>query len=74
MYAYDSATVCMSGWPVWNLQVLHGVKQGSPFSLTDTLFGFYVDGSGKRLLDAAGIGATELSGVLGHYHCLPMTL
>lgn len=54
--------------------MLHGVKQGSPFSLTDTLFGFYVDGSGKRLLDAAGIGATELSGVLGHYHCLLMTL
>ena len=41
-----------------------GVKQGSPLRLSPTLFGQYVDGLEKHLVETAGVDAPTLMGVM----------
>ena len=62
MYAHDSAAVRTSEGLSEIFRCLMGVKQGCP--LSPTLFGLYVDGLEKRLLETVGIDAPALLGVL----------
>ncbi len=62
MYAHDSAAVRTSAGISEIFRCLMGVKQGCP--LNPTLFGLYVDGLEKHLLETAGIDAPELGGIL----------
>ena len=62
MYAHDSAAVRTSEGLSEIFRCLMGVKQGCP--LSPTLFGLYVDGLEKHLLETAGIDAPELCGIL----------
>jgi len=62
MYAHDSAAVRTSEGLSEIFRCLMGVKQGCP--LSPTLFGLYVDGLEKHLLETAGIDAPELGGIL----------
>ena len=62
MYAQDSAAVKTSAGLSEIFRCLLGVKQGCP--LSPTLFGLYVDGLEKHLLQTSGIDAPELIGEL----------
>ena len=62
LYAHDSAAVRSSQGLSAIFRCLMGVKQGCP--LSPTLFGLYVDGLEKHLLENADIDAPTLSGVL----------
>ena len=58
LYAHDSAAVRSSQGLSAIFRCLMGVKQGCP--LSPTLFGLFVDGLEKRLLNTPGIDAPEL--------------
>ncbi len=62
MYAHDSAAVCTSEGLSEIFRCLMGVKSGCP--LSPMLFGLYVDGLAKHLLESAGIDAPGLVGKL----------
>ena len=62
LYAHDSAAVRSSQGISAIFRCLMGVKQGCP--LSPTLFGLYVDGLEKHLLDTADIDAPTLMGVV----------
>ncbi len=62
LYAHDSAAVRSSQGISAIFRCLMGVKQGCP--LSPTLFGLYVDGLEKHLLDTADIDAPTLMGVM----------
>ena len=62
MYAQDSAAVKTSAGLSEIFRCLLGVKQGCP--LSPTLFGLYIDGLEKHVLQTAGIDAPELIGKL----------
>ena len=62
LYAHDSAAVRSSQGISAIFSCLMGVKQGCP--LSPTLFGLYVDGLEKHLLDTADIDAPTLMGVM----------
>ena len=62
IYAQGSAAVKTSAGVSEIFTCLLGVKQGRP--LSPTLFGLYVDGPEKRLLQTSGIYALELTGDL----------
>lgn len=62
LYAHDSAAVRTLHDLSAILRRFMGVEQGCP--LTPTLFGLYVDGLEKHLLDTAGIHAPNLLGCL----------
>ena len=62
MYAHDSAAVKTAAGVSEVFRCLLGVKQGCP--LSPALFGLYVDGLEKHLLQTAGIDAPELIGEL----------
>ena len=62
LYAHDSAAVRSSQGISAIFRCFLGVKQGCP--LSPTLFGLYVDGLEKHLLQTAGIDAPELLGTL----------
>ena len=57
-YAHDGAAVRSSQGLSEVFSCLMGVKQGC--TLSPTLFGLYVDGLGKHLLDTADIAAPTL--------------
>lgn len=58
LYAHDSAAVRTSQGLSAIFRCLMGVKQGCP--LSPTLFGLFVDGLEKHLLNTPGIDAPEL--------------
>ncbi len=62
LYAHDSAAVRSSQGISAIFRCLMGVKQGC--ALSPTLFGLYVDGLKKHLLETADIDATTLMGVM----------
>ena len=62
LYAHDSAAVRSSQGISAIFRCLMGVKQGCP--LSPTLFGLYVDGLEKHLLETADIDAPTLMGVM----------
>jgi len=62
LYAHDSAAVRSSQGISAIFRCLMGVKQGCP--LSPTLFGLYVDGLEKHLLETADIDAHTLMGVM----------
>ncbi len=62
MYAHDSAAVRTSEGLSEIFRCLMGVKQGCP--LSPALFGLYVDGLEKHLLETADIDAPDLCGIL----------
>ncbi len=62
LYAHDSAAVRSSQGISAIFRCLMGVKQGC--SLSPTLFGLYVDGLEKHLLETADIDAPTLMGVM----------
>ena len=62
LYAHDSAAVRSSQGLSAIFRCLMGVKQGCP--LSPTLFGLYVDGLEKHLLETTDIDAPTLRGVL----------
>ena len=62
MYAHDSAAVRSSEGISAISRCFFRVKQGCP--LSPTLFGLYVNGLERHLLDTAGIDAPTLLGTL----------
>ena len=62
IYAHDSAAVRSSQGISVIFRCLMGVKQGCP--LSPPLFGLYVDGLEKHLLETADIDAPKLMGVM----------
>ncbi len=62
LYAHDSAAVRSSQGTSAIFRCLMGVKQGCP--LSPTLFGLYIDGLEKHLLENADIDAPTLMGVM----------
>ena len=62
MYAHDSAAVRTSEGLSEIFRCLMGVKQGCP--LSPALFGLYVDGLEKHLLETTDIDAPDLCGIL----------
>ncbi len=62
LYAHDSAAVRSSQGISALFRCLTGVKQGCP--LSPTLFGLYVDGLERHLLETADIDAPTLMGVV----------
>ena len=62
MYAHDSAAARTSEGLPDIFRCFMGVKQRC--SLMPTMFGLYVDGLEKHLLETAGCQATELGGIL----------
>ena len=62
LYAHDSAAVRSSQGISAIFTCLMGVKQGCP--LSPTLFGLYVDGMEKHLLETADIDAPTLMGLM----------
>jgi len=62
LYAHDSAAVRSSQGISAIFRCLMGLKQGCP--LSPTLFGLYVDGLEKHLLETADIDAPTLMGVM----------
>jgi len=69
--SHDGAAVRSSQGISAIFRCLMGVKQGC--TLSSSLFGLYVDGRERNLLESADIDAPTLMGLWGRCYCMLMT-